>query len=102
MEEKDGIVQAGSCLCSFPQHTTIGYVEKYGRPTGASSAGSNHSVNSYYQSQPLNTTDQFRSYSPLAFQNNEEEVIMTLGVHASKCKSLAQCLFPFPSFVKAC
>ena len=30
MEEKDGIVQAGSCLCSFPQHATIGYVESMG------------------------------------------------------------------------
>ena len=71
MEEKDGMEQEGSCPCSLPQHTTIGYVENYGRPVSASSASSNHSVNSYYESQPLNAGHQFHSYSPLAFQNNE-------------------------------
>ena len=79
MEEKDGIEQAGSCPRSFPQHTTIGYVENYGRPVSASSASSNQSVNSYYQSQPLNAADQFRSYSPLAFQNNEGRSYHDLG-----------------------
>ena len=50
MEEKDGMEQAGSCPRSFPQHTTIGYVENYGRPASASSASSYHPVNSYYVS----------------------------------------------------
>ena len=79
MEEKDGIEQAGSCPRSFPQHTTIGYVENHGRPASASSASSNHSVNSSYQSQPLNATDQFCSFSPLAFQNNEGRSYHDLG-----------------------
>ena len=79
MEEEDGIEQAGSCPRSFPQHTTIGYVENNGRPASASSTSSNFSGNSYYQSQPLNATDQFRSYSPLAFQNNEGRSYQDLG-----------------------
>ena len=79
MEEKDGMEQAGTCPRSFPQHTTIGYVENYGRPVSASSTSSNHSLNSYYQSQPLNAADQFRSYSPLAFQNSEGRNYHDLG-----------------------
>ena len=39
---------------------------------------------------------------PWHFKIMKEEVIMPLGEHASKSISLAQCLFPFPSFVKAC
>ena len=46
MEEKDGIEQAGSCPRSFPQHTTIGYVENYGRPASASTASSASSTQS--------------------------------------------------------
>ena len=79
MEEKDGIEQAGSCPRSFPQHTTIGYVENYGRPVSGSSASSNQSVNSYYQSRPLNVADPYRSYSPLASQNNEGRSYHDLG-----------------------
>ena len=36
------------------------------------------------------------------FKIMKEEVVMTLGEHASKSISLAKCWFLFPSFVKAC